>query len=126
MDNVPKKILVVDDEPDLHSVLKVRLEDSGFAVRHAYNGEDALTLIRQDPPDLLIIDVVMPGLNGFEVCQRVKREHPNLKVIIYTAKVDAVDSGRAKEAGAELFTVKTGSLVLLLAAIKRILNVEPK
>lgn len=124
MKKTPIKILVVDDEPDLHPILRARLGKDGFAVLDAYGGEQALRLVDEHHPELVIIDVVMPGMNGFEVCKAIKKVYPQMRVIIYTAKVDAVDAGKAKEAGAELFTVKTQSLTLLLASIRRIL--EPK
>ena len=111
---------LVDDEPDLHPILQSRLKQEGFETLNAFNGETALQLVRDEHPDAVIVDVVLPGMNGFEVCRKIKQEFPEIKVIVYTAKVDAVDAGKAKESGADLFTVKTNSLVLLLASIKRI------
>lgn len=121
MNEPKKKILIVDDEPDLHAILRLRLELEGFEVFDAYQGEEALRLFQQEQPDGVIVDVIMPGMNGFEVCKQIKAKNPAAKVIVYTAKIDGVDAGQAKEAGADLFTVKTNNLVLLLASIKRIL-----
>ena len=117
----PKKILVVDDEPDLHAILRLRLELEGFQVFDAYEGEEALRIFQQEQPDGVIVDVIMPGMNGFEVCKAIKAMSSTVKVIVYTAKIDGVDAGKAKEAGADLFTVKTNNLVLLLASIKRLI-----
>ncbi len=117
-----KKILIVDDEPDLHSILRARLEKEGFLVLDAYQGDEAIRLSEQENPDAVIVDVIMPGMNGFEVCRQLKAQNPRTKVIVYTAKIDGVDAGKAQEVGADLFTVKTNSLVLLLASIKRILS----
>jgi two-component system OmpR family response regulator len=126
MEAAKSKILIVDDEPDFHSVVRMRLEKDGFQVFDAYDGEEALRLARQETIDIVIVDVIMPGMNGFEVCQKIKNERPNTKVIVYTAKIDGVDAGKAREVGADLFTVKTSSLVLLLASIKRLINGEKK
>ncbi len=121
-----KKILIVDDEPDMHALLKVRLEQDGYDVLGAYRGAEVINIVKKERPDAVIVDVVMPGMTGFDVCQQVKKENPATKVIIYTAKVEGVDAGRAKEVGADLFTVKTNSLVLLMASIKRVLENEEK
>ena len=126
MEVTQKKILIVDDEPDFHSVLRARMEREGFEVFDAYEGQEALRLVKEVKPDVAIIDVIMPGMNGFEVCKIIKAERPDLKIIIYTAKIDGVDAGKAKEVGADLFTVTTSSLVLLLASIKRIMSVDKK
>ncbi len=116
-----KKILIVDDGLELHKLLRIRLEYEGYSVEDAFNGDEALSLLTKTKPDAVIIDVLMPGMDGFEVCRRIKRESPRTKVIVYTAKMEGVDAGKAKEAGADLFTVKTNSFVLLLAAVERIL-----
>lgn len=118
----PKTVLVVDHELDLHEVLRARLEKEGFTLYDAYEGETALRLAEQVKPDVVMIDVRMPGMDGFEVCQRVRQIHPRAKIIIYTAKVDGVDSNRAKMAGADLFTIKTQGLVLLVSSIRRLLE----
>jgi DNA-binding response OmpR family regulator len=122
MEGTKRTILIVDDEPDLHEVLRTRLEKEGFIVHDAFEGVTALRLTQEVNPDVVIIDVMMPGMDGFEVCQRIKTLHPQAKIIVYTAKIEGVNAGRAIAAGADLFSIKTQGLVLLLSSIRRLLG----
>jgi len=116
-----KKILVVDDEPDILQVISFRLDKAGYAVTGAPQGEEALRMAAQDQPDLILLDVMMPGLDGFEVCRRIKEKFPGQKIIIYTAKVDGVNAGKARASGADDFTVKTADLKHILDAIRKLI-----
>lgn len=117
-----KKILLVDDEPDILQVMDFQLSKAGYTVVCAPNGEDALGLMDQEQPDMVLLDVMMPGIDGFEVCRQIKENKPSRKVIIYTAKVDGVNAARAKESGADDFTVKTADLKYILEAISRLIG----
>jgi len=114
-----KKILVVDDEPDILQVITFRLDKAGYAVAGVSNGEEALRMVGEDRPDLILLDVMMPGLDGFEVCRRIKEKTPGQKIIIYTAKVDGVNAAKARASGADDFTVKTADLKHILDAIRK-------
>jgi len=118
------KILLVDDEPDIQQILSARLESSGYQVVSAESGEEALLLVEKESPDVVLLDVMMPGKNGFEVCEQLKRENPQGKVIIYTAKMDGVDAARARQVGADEFTVKTSDFKYLLETIEKVLSSE--
>jgi len=112
-----KTILLVDDEPDILQVVGYRLEKAGYRILPCSNGEDALRIAEESVPDLVLLDAMMPGIDGFDVCRRLKVRNGRQKVIIYTAKVDGVNAQRARESGADDFTVKTTDLKYILEAI---------
>ncbi len=101
-------ILVVDDEDDVRTVLRLMLTHAGYDVREAEDGEIALRRIEQEPPDLILLDVLMPGMDGFEVCRRV-RENPqtaNIPVIILSARKDSRSRQEGFRAGATKYLTK--------------------
>lgn len=112
-----KTVLLVDDEPDILQVVGYRLEKAGYRVMSCANGEDALRMVKEVAPDLVLLDAMMPGIDGFDVCRRLKNQNSLQRVIIYTAKVDGVNAERARDSGADDFTVKTVDLKYILEAI---------
>ncbi|MCZ7670558.1 MAG: response regulator [Chloroflexi bacterium] len=76
------KILVVDDEPSLVELCRIILEQAGFNVRGAYNGRQALSMVTEDTPDLVLLDVMMPGMDGIEVCRRIRTEHESRRPVL--------------------------------------------
>lgn len=81
-----RKILVVDDEESLVQLCRIILEAAGYQVRGAYNGRQALHLIAEDLPDLVLLDVMMPGMSGIEVCRQIRAQHRDFpRIIMYTA-----------------------------------------
>jgi DNA-binding response OmpR family regulator len=80
-----KRILVVDDEEGIQLLYREEFEDEGYEVISAYNGDDALIIFLEQPPDLVILDINMPGMNGIEVLRRMKETHPHLPVILSSA-----------------------------------------
>jgi two-component system response regulator (stage 0 sporulation protein F) len=80
-----KRILVVDDEEGIQLLYREEFEDEGYEIISAYNGDEALTIFREQTPDLVILDINMPGMNGIEVLRRMKETHPNLPVILSSA-----------------------------------------
>jgi DNA-binding response OmpR family regulator len=104
-----KKILLVEDDLTLANVYKQRLEMEGFDVRHVANGEDALTAAVEFKPDLILLDVMMPKVNGFDVLD-ILRNTPqtmNIRVVMLTALSQPKDEERARELGADDFLVKS-------------------
>jgi len=91
------RIMVVDDESDIRFVIGKMLEKEGFEVVHAESGEEALELISSSKPDLVLLDIMMPGLDGWETCRKIKSRHGDLPVVMLTAKTDDVDKIRALE-----------------------------
>ena len=104
-----KKILLVEDDAALANVYKTRLEMEGFDVRHVDNGEDALTNAIEFRPDLIVLDVMMPKINGFDVLDLLRNtpETMGMRVIMMTALSQAKDKERAEKLGADDYLVKS-------------------
>ncbi len=116
-------ILVVDDESDIVDILKYNLEkEKEYTVHAAYNGNDALSIAKKEKPDLILLDIMMPGMNGFEVCKSLKSE-PETKripVIFLTAKENEIDEIVGLEIGADDYIQKPISPRIVLARIKSV------
>ena len=116
------EILIVDDERALREGLKVMLSGEGFAVRTARDGEDALRKISERAPDLVLLDVMMPKMNGFRTCEEIRRANAALPVIFLTAKDSETDQVRGLGLGADDYISKDAGESLLLARINRALR----
>ncbi len=118
--NLGKHILVVDDLPENALVLKSFLSPMGYHIASAQNGETALEMVATDPPDVILLDLMMPGMDGFEVCRRLKQDSAtqHIPVIIVTGMSDRDSNVRAVEAGADDFLIKPFDRILLEARIK--------
>jgi two-component system, OmpR family, alkaline phosphatase synthesis response regulator PhoP len=92
--NNPKLILVVDDDPDLVEAVSVKLESENFRVNKAYDGVEAMDQIKKERPDLIILDVMMPRKNGYQLCEELKKsdEYKSIVVLLLTAVGEAVTS----------------------------------
>jgi len=123
------RVLVVDDEPGILKFLKVKLKSSGFEVLTASNGLDALELLQSEEPDMLVLDVVMPGIDGFETLKQV-RSFSSIPVIILSAQEASIDKVRGLELGADDYLSKPFSPDELLARIealrRRLANVQDR
>lgn len=117
-----KRVLIVDDEPNMRLGLKDNLEFEGYAVDTAENGIAGLDCIRQNPYDLIVLDVMMPGQSGFEVCKKMRSEGISTPVIFLTAKGEEIDKVLGLELGADDYITKPFSLRELLARTKAILR----
>ncbi len=100
------KILLVDDEEEFVSTLAERLEMRGIHASIAVNGEEALNLVEAEQPDVVFLDVLMPGLGGLEVLQRIKKKHPQIQVILLTGQGYTDDGAKGMELGAFDYMVK--------------------
>jgi DNA-binding response OmpR family regulator len=118
---VAEKILVVDDEISLQETLAYNLSKEGYTVEVAGDGNQALELARSSKPDLVILDVMLPGLDGFEVC-RILRQEANIPVLMLTARDDEIDRVVGLEVGADDYLVKPFSMRELNARIKALLR----
>jgi len=114
-----KKILIVDDEPDLLKVTCFRLEKSGYQVLSATDGQAALEMINKERPDLVLLDVRLPLLNGSEVCVCMKKDEKikQIPVILFTASTQNIEEN-AKACGAQGYIVKPFTAEELLGKIK--------
>lgn len=120
----PTRILIVDDEPHIRRLLAARLTADGFEVAEADDGEQGLESIEEFPPDLVLLDLMMPGADGLEVLGRIRSEprHAAIPVIILTAKGQDTDRELAFTGGATDFVTKPFSPMKLLARIHEILD----
>lgn len=105
---MPKKILIVDDEPHIRLLLSQTLEeieDQGVELLTAINGEEALKTIQSEQPQLVFLDVMMPKMNGFDVCNKVKHELglKDVYIVMLTAKGQEFDKHRGREVGADMY-----------------------
>ena len=119
-----KKILIADDETSLRMLITGTLEIGDFEVIETDNGMDALKLATIEKPDLMILDVMMPGLTGYQVCQRIKADEHlrQIPVIILTAKGQQADKDTAIEAKADYYVAKPFSPAQLLTLVEEILG----
>ncbi|MDP3702941.1 MAG: response regulator [Candidatus Omnitrophota bacterium] len=120
----PARILVADDDPDLRDILRSILEPAGFTVSESMDGESALHAIRGEPPDLVIIDYLMPGLTGPEVCTQLKQDLllRHLPVIMLTGKSEVQDKVHGINAGADDYLIKPFEPKELLARVQMVLR----
>ncbi len=121
-----KKILIVDDEPDILDVLKYNLEKEGYEVAQAKNGNKAISKANDFRPDLILLDIMMPKKDGFEVCRelRKKSKFSETYIVFLTAKSDEISEIAGFEAGGDDFVVKPIRPRSLLSRIKNILKKE--
>jgi DNA-binding response OmpR family regulator len=116
-----KTILVVDDEQNIVELVRLYLHNEGFRVVTAYDGNEALRLYRAAPPALMILDLMLPGLDGWEVCRQVRRES-DLPIIMLTARSDDVDKIVGLELGADDYLAKPFNPRELVARVKAVLR----
>ncbi len=111
------KVLLVEDEPAQRTVLAYNLEAEGFAVTQADNGEDAMVLVDEEEPDIIILDWMMPKVSGIEVCRRLKMrpETRGIPIIMLSARAEEVDRIRGLETGADDYVIKPYSVLELMA-----------
>jgi phosphate regulon transcriptional regulator PhoB len=119
-----KKILVVDDEKDIVELIAYNLGQEGFTVSRAYDGQTAWEAVKAKKPDLVVLDLMLPGIHGFELCKLIRRhaETEKLPVIMLTAKSDQVDKILGLELGADDYITKPFSVRELIARIRAVLR----
>jgi two-component system alkaline phosphatase synthesis response regulator PhoP len=124
-----QKLLIVDDEAHIRMLIEQtleELEDNDVEFLSADNGEKALEIITNEKPDLVFLDVMMPKMNGMEVCRRVKKElvFNNIYIILLTAKGQELDRQKGQEVGADLYMTKPFDPEVLLKKAKEVLSIE--
>ena len=112
------RILIVDDEPSIVLAVRDEMEFEGFEVDSAADGPSGLRRARESRPDVLLVDLMLPGMNGFEICRQLRAEIPDLWIIVLTARGQEVDRVTGFEAGADDYIVKPFSLRELVARVK--------
>jgi phosphate regulon transcriptional regulator PhoB len=118
------KILVTDDEKDIVELISYNLAKEGFSIIKAYDGEDALKLVKLEKPDLLILDLMLPGMSGIDVCKAVRNnpDTADLPIIMVTAKAEETDKIIGLEIGADDYITKPFSIRELVARVRAILR----
>ena len=122
--NAQKKILIVDDDPDVLAMLKLLLEELGYKVYRARSGPYALAMARKYRPDLMTLDILMPGMNGFSVCQKIKNDHElrDIKIVVLSAKGYAADERDMLALGADAYMFKPVDAEVLIGQIRRLIG----
>jgi DNA-binding response OmpR family regulator len=120
----PKKILVVDDEADLVETVRFPLEMEGYHVLVSYNGEDALSQARKENPDLILLDLMLPKLDGYKVCRLLKfdERYKHIPILMLTAKTQEKDKVLGLETGADEYITKPFEMEYLLEKVKAYLS----
>lgn len=119
-----KKILIVDDEVDLVETLRFSLENEGYNVLVSYNGEDALNQARKENPDLILLDLMLPKLDGYKVCRLLKfdERYKHIPILMLTAKTQEKDKLLGKETGANEYITKPFEMDELIEKVKAYLK----
>ena len=112
-----EKILIVDDEKSIVDIIKFNLDKEGYRTFTAYDGYGALEQFQKESPDLVILDVMMPGMDGYEVCRRI-RESSNIPIIMVTARTEEIDTVLGLEMGADEYVTKPFSMRELMARVR--------
>lgn len=116
-----EKILVVDDEKSINDLIRLDLEFEGYTVESAFDGQEALDMVDKFHPDLIVLDVMLPKVSGFDVCKRINMEK-SIPIILLTAKTDVIDRVLGLELGADDYITKPFDNRELLARVKALLR----
>jgi len=119
-----KKILVVEDEAELTEAIQIRLEQAGYEVLTAYDGQEALENARAENPDLIVLDLMLPKMDGYKVCRMLKfdEKYKKIPVVMLTARAQEKDEDLGYEVGANAFITKPFKYQVLLAKIAELLG----
>ncbi len=123
---MPKRILIADDEPNIVLSLEFLMQRAGYSVEAVSDGEDAYRRAAENPPDLLLLDVMLPRLSGFEVCQRLRALPAcrTLPIVMLTAKGRDSEVSKGLALGATAYVTKPFSVEDLVARVREILNAQ--
>ena len=115
-----KKILIVDDEKDFANALKLRFENEGYSVDMALDGKEALDKVNNSAPDLIILDLMLPKIDGFKLCRMIKfnEKHRQIPIIMLTARTQDSDRTLGHEVGADVYFVKPVEAKELVSRVK--------
>jgi DNA-binding response OmpR family regulator len=121
------RILIVDDDPVIVRLLQINFRLEGYEVRAAFRGEDALEAVRQQTPDVVVLDVMMPGVDGWEVCRRLKADPAmeHVPVIFVSARAQDEDRERGYALGVDEYVTKPFDPSHLVEVVRRVLADEP-
>ena len=117
-----KKVLIVDDEPDIVELLSMRFEINGYSVLAAQNGEEALEKVNTGNPDIVILDLMLPKITGYEVCRMLKFDdkHRDIPIIILSALDQQQEREKAVAGGADAYFIKPFDMELLMVKVREL------
>jgi len=121
---MPKKVLIVDDEPGIIVALQFLMEQNGYATMVAFSGEEAMEAVARHRPNLILLDIMLPVVDGFEVCQRV-RENPewnDIRIVLVTALGSEANVTKGLDLGADAYITKPFSNADLVAKVRELLG----
>ncbi|MGE4357343.1 MAG: response regulator transcription factor [Candidatus Omnitrophota bacterium] len=121
--NEGKKILIVDDEPESVEELRQNLENSGHRVIFAYDGREGLIKVQEENPDLVILDLMLPGMNGYKICRLLKYDerYRHIPIIMFSARADENGKELAKEVGIDAWLTKPFKREMVFQVIEKLL-----
>ena len=121
---MPKRLLIVDDEPELVLLMEVRLKTSGYETLRATDGQSALEIAKKEKPDLIILDIMLPKMDGYKVCALLKKDarYAKIPIILFTARAQADDMKIGEEVGADAYITKPYDPQVLLAKIGELIE----
>jgi len=122
--DMTEKILIIEDEEDLVKGLKLNLLDEGYEVDYALNGKEGLEKALNEKPDLILLDIMLPGMNGLEICKELRQKKMDIPILMLTAKGEEIDKVIGLEIGADDYISKPFSIRELLARVKAHLRRE--
>ena len=117
---VPKRVLLIEDDRDISRLVELHLKDQGYEVRLAFDGPSGLSLARKDPYDLIILDLTLPGMDGMEICRKVREQEQSLPILMLTARSSEADRVSGLDSGADDYLTKPFGIRELLARVKAI------
>lgn len=128
MEERKTRLLLVDDEPDLVQMVSVRLKAAGYEVSTAYDGQEALEKVKESHPDLMILDLMLPKLDGYKVCRLLKLDERTrgIPILIFTARAQVEDVTLATECGADAYLTKPFEAKVLLGKLQELLAAAGK
>jgi DNA-binding response OmpR family regulator len=117
-----KKILIIEDEPELVKAIQIRLQQAGYEVLSANDGQDALEKTRKENPDLIILDLMLPKIDGYKVCRMLKfdERYKKIPILMLTARAQESDEQLGFEVGADAYLTKPFEYEILLAKVKEL------
>lgn len=119
-----KKVLIVDDEVDFANLLRIRLENTGYIVIAAHSGEDAIALAEKDKPNLILLDIMMPGIDGYETLKRLKENSNTKDIPVIMISCMRKEEGKSDPKKIESYIVKPYEKENLLQSIEKALKIE--
>ncbi len=124
IDSSPQKILIIDGEDGVVMPLEFLLKHNGYSVQIAYNGKDALELVSTFMPDLILLDILLPMIDGFEICRMIRENsrYRHMKIVFLTAIVRDVDIAKGLALGADAYISKPFSNTALIKTLKEVFN----